>query len=54
MGANMGTRMICGATVHSYVADLTEEERKEIVERVLKICAEAKKRKNDSTWPSGQ
>lgn len=39
MSTYITTRKIRGATVHSYVADTSEEEKKEIVRGVLMVCA---------------
>lgn len=47
MSTYLTTRKIRGATVHSYVADTTKEEKKEIVQGVLRLCAEVK-RKNEA------
>ena len=40
MSTYITTREIRGATVHSYAADTSEKERKEIVQGVLRVCAE--------------
>ena len=40
MSTYITTRTIRGATVHSYVADTSEEEKKRIVQGVLKVCAQ--------------
>lgn len=44
MSTYHGARVINGVTVHRYVADNSEEEKKEIVQGVLKFCAEVKQR----------
>lgn len=45
MSTYITTRTIRGATVHSYAADTSEEEKKEIVEGVLRLCAEVRRKK---------
>lgn len=45
MSAYLTTRKIRGATVHSYVADTSEEQKKEIIQGALKVCAESKQRR---------
>jgi hypothetical protein len=50
MSTYITTRKIRGATVHSYVADTPEEEKKKIVQGVLRVCAqELMQRKKEET-----
>lgn len=52
MSTYTGTRVIRGATVHRYALDNTEEEKKEIVQDILRVCAESQRKKQAQTKQS--